>query len=132
MVPEWLTDEQDVGALEVERVRDIMSKYAYLVDFWDLNNETTVNNRFDNPITRWIDKIGAMNMMKLIGNVAREVNPDVKLLYNDFNVHGDDFYRFLQQMREEDVQVYGIGIQTPKIAYSRLFIFTSINVPKRT
>ena len=112
VVPEWLTDEQDVGALEVERVRDIMSKYAYLVDFWDLNNETTVNNRFDNPITRWSDKIGAMNMMKLIGNVAREVNPGVKLLYNDFNVHGDDFYRFLRQMREEDVQVYGIGIQS--------------------
>ena len=112
VVPSWLTDAHDVGTLEVERVRDIMSKYAHQVDFWDLNNETTVNHRFDNPITHWIDKIGPMNMMKLIGGVAREANPDVKLLYNDFNVHGDDFYRFLAQMRDEDVQVYGIGIQS--------------------
>ena len=50
--------------------------------------------------------------MQQIGGVAREANPDVKLLYNDFNVHGDDFYRFLAQMRDEDVQVYGIGIQS--------------------
>ncbi|MBE6935598.1 MAG: hypothetical protein E7458_03750 [Ruminococcaceae bacterium] len=112
VVPEWLTDDHDVGALEVERVRNIMEKYAYKVDFWDLNNETTVNYRFDNPITHWIDKIGPMNMMKLIGGVAREYNPDVKLLYNDFNVHGEDFPNFLQQMRDSDVQVYGIGIQS--------------------
>lgn len=112
VVPEWLTDQDDVGALEVARVRDIMLKYAHQVDFWDLNNETTVNYRFDNPITHWIDQIGPMNMMKLIGGVAREANPDVKLLYNDFNVHGDDFYQFLQRMRDEDVQVYGIGIQS--------------------
>ncbi len=112
VVPQWLTDDMDVGALEVERVRDIMSKYAHKVDFWDLNNETTVNYRFDNPITHWIDKIGPMNMMKLIGDTAREFNPDVKLLYNDFNVHGEEFTDYLRQMREADVQVYGIGIQS--------------------
>ena len=112
LVPEWLTDDMDVGALEVERVRDIMSKYAHKVDFWDLNNETTVNYRWDNPVTHWIDRIGPMNMMKLIGDTAREYNPDVKLLYNDFNVHGDEFTDYLRRMREADVQVWGIGIQS--------------------
>ena len=109
--PEWLKDGE-VEAEYTRRISHLMQTYGDRFDFFDLANETTVNDRFDNPVSRWIHRYGPMNMMKFGTKLVRSYKPDAKLLYGDWNVHGEEYFNFLREMRENDIDIDIIGLQS--------------------
>jgi GH35 family endo-1,4-beta-xylanase len=110
--PEWVTFEDDITALYTERFTHLMRTYGDDFDFFDLANETTVNDRFDNPVSRWVKKSGPMNMLKFGTKLARSFKPDAKLIYGDWNVHVEEYYDFLRDMRENHIDIDIIGMQS--------------------
>ncbi len=109
--PDWLIDDM-VEEEYVRRINFLMSRYGQDFDFFDLANETTVNDRFDNPISRWVKRVGPIQMMKFGTGLVRAWKPDAKLLYGDWNVHGEEYFDFLREMREQDVDIDIIGMQS--------------------
>ena len=109
--PEWVTDE-NVEAEYERRIRRLMEIYGNDFDYFDLANETTVNDRFDNPVSRWVRRKGPAEMMKFGSALVREYRPDAKLLFGDWNVHGEDYFEFLRYLREKDVDIDYIGMQS--------------------
>jgi hypothetical protein len=53
-----------------------MQNYGNDFDFFDLANETTVNNRFDNPVSRWVERISPINMMKFAAKLVGKTQLD--------------------------------------------------------
>ncbi len=109
--PDWLTDDM-VEAEYVRRINHLMSLYGEDFDFFDLANETTVNDRFDNPVSRWVKRSGPIHMMKFGTGLVRAWKPEAKLLFGDWNVHGEEYFDFLREMREKDVDIDIIGMQS--------------------
>lgn len=111
LCPDWVTDE-NVEAEYVRRIDHLMAVYGIDFDFFDLANETTVNDRFDNPVSRWVRRKGPVEMMKFGSRLVRQWKPDAKLLYGDWNVHGEEYFDFLRTLRENDVDIDIIGMQS--------------------
>lgn len=111
LCPDWITD-QNVEEQMAKRLNHLMETYGDSFDFFDLANETTVNDRFDNPVSRWIKRIGPFEMMKFGSKIVRHWRPDAKLLYGDWNVHGEDYFEFLSGMRENNIDIDIIGLQS--------------------
>ena len=111
LCPDWVTDE-NVEAEYVRRIDHLMAVYGNDFDFFDLANETTVNDRFDNPVSRWVRRKGPVEMMQFGSRLVRQWKPDAKLLYGDWNVHGEEYFDFLRTLRENDVDIDIIGMQS--------------------
>jgi endo-1,4-beta-xylanase len=112
LCPDWVTFDDDITERYRERISHLMANYGDDFDFFDLANETTVNNRFDNPVSRWVNKMGPINMMKFGTKLVRSYKPEAKLLYGDWNVHVEEYYDLLREMRENDVDIDIIGMQS--------------------
>jgi GH35 family endo-1,4-beta-xylanase len=112
LCPDWITYSDDITKLYTERISHLMLNYGSDFDFFDLANETTVNNRFDNPVSRWVEKIGPMNMMKFASKLVRSYKRDAKLLYGDWNVHTEEYFNFLREMRDNDIDIDILGLQS--------------------
>ena len=110
--PDWIQESDDVEALYTERITHLMRRYGDSFDFFDAANETTVNDRFQNPVSRWVRNYGPMNMLKYVTKLVRSFRPDAKLIYGDWNVHVEEYYQFLREMRENDIDINLIGIQS--------------------
>lgn len=109
--PQWLKD----GVVEEEytrRIHHLMQNYGDRFDFFDLANETTVNDRFDNPVSRWVKAKGPIEMMKFGCRLVRSYKQDAKLLFGDWNVHGEEYFDFLRQIRDNGVDIDIIGMQS--------------------
>lgn len=111
LCPDWVTDE-NVEEEYIRRINHLMTMHGEDFDFLDLANETTVNDRFDNPVSRWIRRKGPIEMMKFGTELVRAHKKDAKLLFGDWNVHGEDYFGFLRQMREADVDIDILGMQS--------------------
>lgn len=111
LCPDWVTDE-NVEEEYIRRINHLMTIHGDDFDFFDLANETTVNDRFDNPVSRWVKRKGPIEMMKFGTQLVRAHKPDAKLLYGDWNVHGEDYFDFLRQLREADVDIDILGMQS--------------------
>jgi len=88
--PAWaasLDDTEVLRRLEA-RVRETVSEFAGLIDIWDVFNEATVSDRFDNAVGRWV-AAGAAECVAAALRWAHEAAPHAMLLYNDFNVSPD-------------------------------------------
>ena len=112
LIPDWITNDDDVTKLYTERIDHLMTNFGDDFDFFDVANETTVNDRFDTPVSRWVKKIGPMNMLKFGTKLVRSYKPDAKLIYGDWNVHVEEYYNFLREMRENDIDINLIGMQS--------------------
>ena len=111
LCPDWVTDET-VQDEYVRRISHLMQTYGNDFDFFDLANETTVNDRFDNPVSRWVKRIGPVEMMRFGTKLVRAFKPDATLLYGDWNVHKEEYFDFLKTLREEGVDIDVIGMQS--------------------
>lgn len=111
LCPDWVTDET-VQDEYVRRISHLMQTYGNDFDFFDLANETTVNDRFDNPVSRWVKRIGPVGMMRFGTKLVRAFKPDATLLYGDWNVHKEEYFDFLKTLREEGVDIDVIGMQS--------------------
>ena len=111
LCPDWVTDET-VQDEYVRRISHLMETYGGDFDFFDLANETTVNDRFDNPVSRWVKRIGPIEMMRFGTKLVRAYRPDAKLLFGDWNVHKEEYFHFLGKLRDENVDIDLIGMQS--------------------
>lgn len=110
--PDWVKDDMDVQQLYIERITYLMERYKGQFDFHDIINETTVNDRFDNPVSRWVRRFGPVNVAKFGVQLARSIEPGAKLIYGDWNVHGQAYLDFLSELREHDVDIDYLGMQS--------------------
>lgn len=111
LCPDWVTDET-VEDEYVRRISHLMKVYGNDFDFFDLANETTVNDRFDNPVSRWVRRIGPVEMMRFGAKLVRAFKPDAKLIYGDWNVHKEEYFDLLGRLRDEGVDIDLIGMQS--------------------
>ncbi len=109
--PAWVTDET-VEEEYIRRIDHLMARYGDRFDFFDLANETTVNDRFNNPVSRWVRRKGPVEAIKFGAGLVRAWRPDAKLLYGDWNVHSEEYFDFLRQLREKDADIDILGIQS--------------------
>ena len=111
LCPDWVTDET-VQDEYVRRISHLMETYGSDFDFFDLANETTVNDRFDNPVSRWVRRIGPIEMMRFGTKLVRAYRPDAKLIFGDWNVHKEEYFDFLGRLRDENIEIDLIGMQS--------------------
>ena len=111
--PSWakgLSDAEVLG-LQEKRVREIVARFAGLIDIWDVVNEATVSHRFENALGRWIAREGAARCVGQALSWARESGPKATLLYNDFNV-SPEFEALVRGLLEARSPLDAIGIQS--------------------
>ncbi len=111
LCPDWVTDETVEADME-NRIRLLMERFGDDFDFFDLANETTVNDRFDNPVSRWVKRKGPLEMMKFGSKLVRQYRPDARLLYGDWNVHEEEYFDFLGQIRDANIDIDILGMQS--------------------
>lgn len=59
-----------------------------------------------------IRQVGPIRMMKFDTELVRSHKPDAQLIFGDWNVHGEEYFNFLRQMRENDIDIDLIGLQS--------------------
>jgi endo-1,4-beta-xylanase len=111
--PPWAEalDDAEVVSLLQGRVHEIVGAFAGQVDIWDVVNEATISQRFDNGVGHWIAREGAAACVEAALRWAREANPAATLLYNDFNV-SPAFEELIADLLDRDAPLDAIGIQS--------------------
>lgn len=125
--PEWfqnITDSQEMEQTIVDHITTVLTHYKGKIDTWDVVNEaiedesTGENGTWelrDTFISRALP-----NFIDVAFKTAREVDPSVKLFYNDYDIEGIDIrkgmktnavYNFVKDMVERGVPIDGVGIQ---------------------
>jgi GH35 family endo-1,4-beta-xylanase len=102
--PEWLPDDfAEIERLSMQRVRDIVQRFAGRIDIWDVVNEPThlgPNNPHKSKMAAWGAHLGPVAYTALHLKVARAANPKATLLVNDYRTD-DAYLRILQQLKDE-------------------------------
>jgi endo-1,4-beta-xylanase len=111
--PSWAASLPDAEVLErlEERIRRIVAEFRGLVDIWDIFNEATVSERFDNAVGRWVKSRGAAECVGRALGWAHAAAPNATLLYNDFNV-SPEFEALVAALISSNAPVHTIGIQS--------------------
>ncbi|MDQ7992134.1 MAG: endo-1,4-beta-xylanase [Propionicimonas sp.] len=114
--PDWLLDLplDEVEHLQRDRIRRDVGDFAGLVDTWDAINEVVIMPVFtaqDNAITRFTRERGRFAALRLAFEQARETNPDVFLLINDFDT-STAYECLIEGMLEAGIRIDAIGLQT--------------------
>jgi len=110
--PEWAKEISDgeVLARLRERVEAIVSHFAGLIDIWDVVNEATVAQQFDNAVGRWMSG-GAETRVNEALLWAHSAAPGAALLYNDFNI-SPDFEGVVAGLQKSGAPLAAVGIQS--------------------
>lgn len=110
--PGWAPNDPDQAKpLLRERVREIVSQFAGLIDRWDVVNEATVSERFNNGVGNWVKRDGAGAVVAECLAWAREANPRAILLYNDYNL-SPAFEQLVEELIRRKAPLDAIGIQS--------------------
>ena len=127
-LPTWLTTGVANGTINASQLRDLleqhifteMSRYKGKIWQWDVANEffTDTNPSMINPSDFWVSNLGA-DIIPQAFRWAREADPGALLMYNDYNIAGEDgtnaksdaAYAWLQQMKDQGVPIDGVGDQ---------------------
>jgi len=125
--PQWfqdITDPEEMEKTIVEHITKVMTHYKGKIDTWDVVNEaiedesTGENGTWelrDTFISRALP-----NFIDIAFKTAREVDPSVKLFYNDYDIEGIDIrkgmktnavYNFVKDMIDRGVPIDGVGLQ---------------------
>lgn len=117
--PAWLPDDpEEVFRLQLARIEDCVSRFAGLIDRWDVVNEAT---EFDRPsfvsrapkMTEMWKHVGQIEFTKRCFQKARAANPQATLIINDY-VTSPKYERVIEQLVDDQNQrLYDvIGIQS--------------------
>ncbi|XP_067939969.1 anti-sigma-I factor RsgI6-like [Watersipora subatra] len=110
--PEWvqkITDKTELHQVCMKRATDVVSRYKGRLQHWDVNNEMMAGSFFK-------DTYGSSKIRYDMFTKAKEVDPNVKLFLNDYNVisGGGRLYTYINMIREfvaAKAPVSGIGVQ---------------------
>lgn len=114
--PRWLlkyTPEQ-VEKLQRERIRRDVRDFAGVVDTWDAINEVVIMPVFEaeeNGITPVARSKGRVEMIRLAFEEAREANPNVTLLLNDFDM-STAYECLIEAVLEAGLPIDRLGLQS--------------------
>ena len=117
--PAWLPDDpEQIRRLQMARIDDCVSRFAGLIDRWDVVNEPT---HFDRPSflqkapkhTAMWQKVGQMEFTRECFVHARKAGPKATLLINDYRTD-PPYERVVEQLVDENGRrMYDvIGIQS--------------------
>jgi endo-1,4-beta-xylanase len=110
--PGWApSDPDDARNLLRQRVVDIVGRFKGLIDRWDVVNEVTVSDRFDNGVGRWAKRDGGAKLVAEALEWARGANRQALLLYNDFNV-SPAYEKLAEELTRRRGLVDALGIQS--------------------
>lgn len=131
-IGQWIYKDKDGNLLSKEQmfanmrshITAIMTRYKDIVYAWDVVNEAIADG---NGRGRWpgekVSPYRQSDLFKVAGDefireafrIAREVNPDVQLFYNDYNAADPHkrqrIYNMVKEMKEAGVPIDGIGMQ---------------------
>jgi len=110
-----LTKEQLYERLEIY-MKAVMNRYKDVIFCWDVVNEA-LSDSPDNlyrTSSRWYQICGK-DFIAQAFRIARSVNPNVKLIYNDYNLVDpaklERAITMLKEMKDAGVPVDGVGMQ---------------------
>lgn len=112
----WLLQKTDDEVLEnqLHRIRREVSAFKDYIHMWDVINEVVIMPVFtaeENAITRLCAKMGRVELVKAVFDMARQTDPNATLLLNDF-VTGDRYRELISDCLSAGVDVDVIGIQS--------------------
>jgi len=105
--PRWLPGDLDeIRRLQMERIDDCVSRFAGLIDRWDVVNEAThfdreefVRRRAPKHSAMW-QKVGQMEFTRECFTHARKAGPKATLLINDYRTDAA-YERVIEQLVDE-------------------------------
>jgi len=96
-------------------IREVVGRYKDDVNVWDVVNEVVDANRPDCLRRSAWYEITGVDYIVTAFNVAREVDPDAVLLFNDFNTYQakkrECIYTLVSDLQAQGVPIDGIGMQ---------------------
>ncbi len=118
--PPWLPDDpEEIRRLQMARIEDCVSRFAGLIDRWDVVNEAThfdreefIRQRAPKHSAMW-KQVGQMEFTRQCFTHARKANPEAILLINDYRTD-PPYERVIEQLVGADGRrMYDvIGIQS--------------------
>jgi len=121
--PRWFMNLKgdDLRNVIVDHITTTLTHYRGKIDTWDIVNEAIDDSSTGNGWTMrntFLYK-EVPDFVDVAFKTAREVDPEVKLFYNDYNNEGTPFnvnktlsvYNFVKDMVERGVPIDGVGIQ---------------------
>jgi GH35 family endo-1,4-beta-xylanase len=114
--PDWLLGLplDEVEKLTRARVRDLVGRFAGLIDLWDAINEAVIMPVFangDNAITPLARDRGRIAMVRMAFEEARAANPAATLVLNDFDL-SSAYECLIEGVLEAGIRIDAIGLQT--------------------
>jgi len=95
-------------------VRTVVSRFRGRVHSWDVVNEALDDGETDLRPSRWLSIVGPEFIAEAFA-CARDADPDVLLVYNDYNVEQprkrEKLMRLIRELRAKNVPLGAIGIQ---------------------
>ncbi|NEQ21420.1 MAG: endo-1,4-beta-xylanase [Microcoleus sp. SIO2G3] len=127
-LPDWLTDrkwtrEELINILR-QHIYTVVGRYRGQIASWDVVNEA-VDDDGSLRDTIWLKTIGP-EYIEMAFRWAHEVDPQVRLFYNDYrgeelNKKSDAIYALVKDLRQRGVPIHGVGFQ----------MHTSIKKPRK-
>jgi endo-1,4-beta-xylanase len=116
LAPEWLLsmNTQEILQSQLDRIQRDVSDFAGLIDQWDVVNEAVIMpifDRYDNGITPLCRYLGRIELIRIMFDATRAINPGAILLLNDFDV-SPAYDILIEGCLAAGVQIDVIGIQT--------------------
>ena len=118
--PDWLakgnfTRDQLVAIL-YEHINTVVSRYRGKIAAWDVVNEALDSQTDSLGDTLWLKGIGP-DYVDMAFKFAREADPNVKLIYNDYgdpglSKRGDAIYALVKGLKDRGVPIDGVGFQS--------------------
>ena len=112
----WLLEKTDDEVLEnqLSRIRREIGAFHPHIRLWDVINEVVIMPEFDkeeNAITRLCQKLGRVELVKKVFDMARQMDPGATLLLNDFNT-SERYRQLIEDCLAAGVPIDVIGIQS--------------------
>ena len=117
LTPHWL-GELDDAAVEAEireHIASIVTDFRGTIGLFDAINEAVILPVFTaeaNAVTRLAQRKGRVGMVAMAFEVAREANPNARLVLNDFDLSAE-YELLIEECLEAGVQIDALGLQTP-------------------
>lgn len=116
LTPHWLAELDDAGveAAIRQHITSIVTDFRGTIGLWDAINEAVILPVFTaeaNAVTRLAQRKGRVGMVAMAFEVAREANPDARLVLNDFDLSAD-YERLIDDCLDAGVRIDALGLQT--------------------
>jgi endo-1,4-beta-xylanase len=94
-------------------IKENMNRYKGRIKYWDVVNEA-FNGNGSYKKNQWYDIIGP-EYLEIAFGYAHKIDPDAKLLYNDYNMNKDGrvdaVIDMVKRLRSKNIPIHAVGMQ---------------------